>query len=258
VTPLSLGIETLGGVADKLIERTTTIPTTKKKVYSTAADNQTAVDIHVVQGERPMVKDNKTLGQFRLDGIAPARRGVPQIEVTFDIDANGIVHVSAKDLGTGKEQKITITSSSNLSEADIDRAVKEAEQYAEADKQRKDAIDTKNEADSLIFQTEQTLKDLEGKIDPSDKESLESELSRLKSLNDTMNVETMSLNDVENLKSAIQAYTSAFQEISAKLYSQANAQQGFDPNQGNPNEGYDPNAGFDGDGDTFQGDYKEI
>jgi len=258
VTPLSLGIETLGGVADKLIERNTTIPTNKKKVYSTAADNQTAVDIHVVQGERPLAKDNKTLGQFRLDGIAPARRGIPQIEVTFDIDANGIVHVSAKDLGTGKEQKITITSSSNLSDADIDRAVKEAEQYAEADKQRKEAIDTKNEADSLAFQTEQTLKDLEGKVDPADKAQLEEELGRLKSLSESMNIETMSLNDVENLKSAIQSYTNAFQEISAKLYSQANAGGGgFDPNEGNPNAGFDPGSG-DTDGDTFEGDYREI
>ncbi|KAI4453453.1 heat shock protein 70kda [Holotrichia oblita] len=256
VTPLSLGIETLGGVVSKLIERNTTIPTNKKQIYSTAADNQTAVDIHVVQGERPMAKDNKTLGQFRLDGIAPARRGIPQIEVMFDIDANGIVHVSAKDLGTGKEQKITITSSSNLSDDDIDRAVKEAEQYAEQDKQRKEAIDTKNEADSLIFQTEQTLKDLEGKIDASDKEQLEGELQKLKSLSDSMNIESMSLNDVENLKSAIESYTNAFQEISAKMYSQANAAGGgFDPNQGNPNQGFDP--GTD-DGDTFEGDYKEI
>ena len=174
VTPLSLGIETLGGVATKLIERNTTIPTNKKQIFSTAEDNQTAVDIHVVQGERPLAKDNKTLGSFRLEGIAPARRGVPQIEVAFDIDANGIVHVSAKDLGTGKEQDITITASTNLSDEEIDRAVKEAEQYAEADKKRKEAIDTKNEADSLIFQTEKTLGELEGKISDSDKAEVES------------------------------------------------------------------------------------
>jgi molecular chaperone DnaK len=259
VTPLSLGIETLGGVATKLIERNTTIPANKKQIFSTAADNQTAVDIHVFQGERPLAKDNKTLGQFRLDGIAPARRGVPQIEVAFDIDANGIVHVSAKDLGTGKEQKITITSSSNLSDDDIDRAVKEAEQYAEQDKQRKDAIDAKNEADSMIFQTEQTIKDLEGKVDSADKETLEAELQKLRSINDSMNADTMSLNDTENLKSAIEAYTNAFQEISQKLYSQANAQgQGFDPNQGNPNAGFDPGNTGGADGDTFEGDYKEI
>ena len=173
VTPLSLGIETLGGVATKLIERNTTIPTNKKQIFSTAEDNQTAVDIHVVQGERPLAKDNKTLGSFRLEGIAPARRGVPQIEVAFDIDANGIVHVSAKDLGTGKEQAITITASTNLSDDEIDKAVKEAEQYAEADKKRKEAIDVKNEADSLIFQTEKTLGELEGKVSDTDKAAVE-------------------------------------------------------------------------------------
>ncbi|GHU50459.1 chaperone protein DnaK [Clostridia bacterium] len=254
VTPLSLGIETLGGVATKLIERNTTIPTNKKQVFSTAEDNQSAVDIHIVQGERPLAKDNKTLGQFRLDGIAPARRGVPQIEVVFDIDANGIVHVSAKDVGTGKEQKITITSGTNLSDADIEKAVKEAEQYAEQDKQRKEAIDAKNEADTLIFRTEQTLKDLEGKIDEGDKSQLEDELGKLKSLNENMNVETMSTNDVENLKSAIEAYTAAFQSISEKLYSQAaqaGGAQDFDPNAGNPNAGFNPD-------EPIQGDYKEI
>ncbi|GHU74734.1 chaperone protein DnaK [Clostridia bacterium] len=254
VTPLSLGIETLGGVATKLIERNTTIPTNKKQVFSTAEDNQSAVDIHIVQGERPLAKDNKTLGQFRLDGIAPARRGVPQIEVVFDIDANGIVHVSAKDVGTGKEQKITITSGTNLSDADIEKAVKEAEQYAEQDKQRKEAIDAKNEADTLIFRTEQTLKDLEGKIDEGDKSQLEDELGKLKSLNENMNVETMSINDVENLKSAIEAYTAAFQSISEKLYSQAaqaGGAQDFDPNAGNPNAGFNPD-------EPIQGDYKEI
>lgn len=255
VTPLSLSIETLGGVATKLIERNTTIPSNKKQVFSTAADNQTAVDIHVVQGERPLAKDNKTLGQFRLDGIAPARRGIPQIEVMFDIDANGIVNVSAKDLGTGKEQKITITSGSNLSDEDIDRAVKEAEQYAEQDKQRKEAIEIKNQADSMVFQTEQTLKDLEGKIDEGDKAELESELEKLRTLNDTMNVETMGLNDVENLKSAIESYTNKFQEISAKLYQQANTAGG------NPEDfagDFSEEQQYSGDDDTIQGDYKEI
>jgi molecular chaperone DnaK len=258
VTPLSLGIETLGGVATKLIERNTTIPSKKSQIFSTAADNQSAVDIHVVQGERPLAKDNKTLGQFRLDGIAPARRGVPQIEVTFDIDANGIVHVSAKDLGTGKEQKITITSNTNLSDADIEKAVKEAEQYAEQDKARREAIDVKNEADSRIFQTEQLLKDLEGKIEAADKAGLEAELEKLKTLNDSLSADTMSLNDVENLKSATEAYTNAFQQISEKLYAQANqAGEGFDPNAGNPNAGFDPGQGG-ADGNTFDGDYKEI
>ncbi|MBE6013611.1 molecular chaperone DnaK [Anaeropeptidivorans aminofermentans] len=245
VTPLSLGIETLGGVATKLIERNTTIPTNKKQIFSTAADNQTAVDIVIVQGERPLAKDNKMLGQFRLDGIAPAPRGIPQIEVSFDIDANGIVNVSAKDLGTGKEQKITITSSTNLSDEDIDRAVKEAEQYAEADKKRKEAIDVKNNADSMIFQTEKALKDLEGKIDDSEKASVEDELSKLKTLNEGMNIENMSDADVESLKNATESLTQAFYKISEKLYQQAGGQ---DPNQQNQNPG----------DDVVDGDYKEV
>ncbi|MBO8434504.1 MAG: molecular chaperone DnaK [Tyzzerella sp.] len=225
VTPLSLGIETLGGVATRLIERNTTIPTSKKQVFSTAEDNQTAVDIHVVQGERPLAKDNKTLGQFRLDGIAPARRGVPQIEVSFDIDANGIVNVSAKDLGTGKEQKITITAGSNLSDEEIDRAVKEAEQYAEADKKRKEAIDVKNEADSLVFQTEKALEELGDKVDAGEKAGIEAELTKLKDAIKDKEVETMTDADVEAIKSSTESLRNEFYKISEKLYQQAQEAQ---------------------------------
>lgn len=222
VTPLSLGIETAGGIATKLIERNTTIPTNKKQIFSTAADGQTAVDVHIVQGERPLARDNKTLGQFRLDGIAPAPRGIPQIEVAFDIDANGIVHVSAKDLGTGKEQSVTITASSNLSDEEIDKAVKEAEKYAEQDKKRKETIDIKNEADSMIFQTEKMLKEEIGeKIEPVDKQKIEDELGKLKSLNDTLNIDTMTENDAENLKKATESLTNVFYEVSTKLYQNA-------------------------------------
>lgn len=247
VTPLSLGIETLGGVATKLIDRNTTIPTNKKQVFSTAEDNQTAVDIHVVQGERPLARDNKTLGQFKLDGIAPARRGVPQIEVTFDIDANGIVNVSAKDLGTGKEQKITITAGSNLSEEEIDRAVKEAEQFAEADRKRKEAIDAKNDADSLIFQTEKALGELEGKLDDGEKAAVEGELDKLKDLVKDMNAETMTETDVANVKAATEALTQEFYKISEKLYQQAQAAQGGDA----PQDG-------GSDGNVVDGDGKEL
>ena len=247
VTPLSLGIETLGGVATKLIERNTTIPTNKKQIFSTAEDNQTAVDIHVVQGERPLAKDNKTLGSFRLEGIAPARRGVPQIEVAFDIDANGIVHVSAKDLGTGKEQAITITASTNLSDDEIDKAVKEAEQYAEADKKRKEAIDVKNEADSLIFQTEKTLGELEGKVSDTDKATVESELSKLKAAVENKNVETMTDAEVEEIKTATESLKNAFYKISEELYKQAQAAGGQE-NGGADNS--DPNV--------VDGDYKEM
>ena len=236
VTPLSLGIETLGGVAIKLIDRNTTIPTNKKQIFSTAEDNQTAVDIHVVQGERPLARDNKTLGQFKLDGIAPARRGVPQIEVTFDIDANGIVNVSAKELGTGKEQHITITAGSNLSEEEIDRAVKEAEQFAEQDKKRKEAIDAKNEADSLIFQTEKALGELEGKLGDDEKAAVEGALNSLKDTVKDMQPETMTETDVANVKSATEALTQEFYKISEKLYQQAQAAQGGDAaNGGDPN-----------------------
>ena len=236
VTPLSLGIETLGGVATKLIDRNTTIPTNKKQIFSTAEDNQTAVDINVVQGERPLARDNKTLGQFKLDGIAPARRGVPQIEVTFDIDANGIVNVSAKGLGTGKEQHITITAGSNLSEEEIDRAVKEAEQFAEQDKKRKEAIDAKNEADSLIFQTEKALGELEGKLGDDEKAAVEGALNSLKDTVKDMQPETMTETDVANVKSATEALTQEFYKISEKLYQQAQAAQGGDAaNGGDPN-----------------------
>ena len=223
VTPLSLGIETLGGVATKLIDRNTTIPTSKKQVFSTAEDNQTAVDIHVVQGERQLARDNKTLGQFKLDGIAPARRGVPQIEVAFDIDANGIVNVSAKDLGTGKEQKITITAGSNLSDEEIERAVKEAEQFAEEDRKRKEAIDAKNEADSLIFQTEKTLGELEDKISAEEKSAVEGALNHLKDVIKDMEPSNMTESDVSNVKSATEALTQEFYKISEKLYQSAGA-----------------------------------
>ncbi|NLK21541.1 MAG: molecular chaperone DnaK [Epulopiscium sp.] len=251
VTPLSLGIETLGGVATKLIERNTTIPTRKSQVFSTAEDNQTAVDIHVVQGERPMVRDNKTLGRFRLDGIAPAPRGIPQIEVTFDIDANGIVNVSAKDLGTGKEQHITITASTNLNDDEIEKAVKEAEQYAEQDKKRKEAIDTKNEAESMVFQTEKTLKELGDKVEAPDKEKVESELKKLKDMLEKSNVEDMSDKEVEELKKAKEDLTNAFYEISAKLYQQQAPEGESAPSPGSPGT-----AGADD--NVVDADYKEL
>lgn len=229
VTPLTLGIETAGGVATALIPRNTTIPTNKKQIFSTYEDNQTAVDINIVQGERPMAKDNKSLGRFRLDGIAPAPRGIPQIEVTFDIDANGITKVSAKDLGTGKEQDITITSSTNLSDEEIDKAVKEAEQYAEQDAKRKEAVDTKNQADSLVFQTEKLLKDLGDKISAEDKAKLEGEVENLKKVNDGLSAENMSETDVATLKTACETLNSVVQEFSTKMYEAAQA-AGVDPN----------------------------
>jgi molecular chaperone DnaK len=229
VTPLSLGIETAGGVSTVLITRNTTIPTSKKQVFSTYEDNQTAVDINIVQGERPMAKDNKSLGRFRLDGIAPAPRGIPQIEVSFDIDANGITKVSAKDLGTGKEQNITITSSTNLSDEEIDKAVKEAEQYAEQDKKRKEAVDTKNEADGLIFQTEKLMKDIGDKMPAEEKAKIEGEVANLKKVNEGMVAETMSETDVTTLKNACETLNNIVQEFSTKMY-EAAQQAGVDPN----------------------------
>jgi len=216
VTPLSLGIETLGGVCTKIIERNTTIPTNKKQVFSTAADGQTSVEIHVLQGERDMAAGNKTLGKFHLDGIPAAPRGVPQIEVTFDIDSNGIVNVSAKDLGTGKEQKITITSSSNLSKEDIDKAVKEAEQFAAEDKKQKEAVDARNEAESLVYQTEKSLGELGGKISDSEKAPVEAALNKLK--------ETLKGSDVEAIKADAEALKQAFYAVAEKMYAQANPQ----------------------------------
>ena len=223
VTPLSLSIETMGGVATRLIERNTTIPTKHSQIFSTAADNQTAVDINVLQGERQFARDNKSLGQFRLDGIPPARRGVPQIEVTFDIDANGIVNVSAKDLGTGKEQHITITASSNLSDADIDKAVKEAAEYEAQDKKRKEGIDARNDADSMAFQIEQALKDVGDKIDANDKEKIEADLKALREVLDRTTVDSMLDSDIEDIKAAKARLEEDSQALFSKLYEQAPA-----------------------------------
>ncbi|MBR2876487.1 MAG: molecular chaperone DnaK [Clostridia bacterium] len=231
VTPLSLGIETLGSVCTKIIERNTTIPTKKSQIFSTAADNQTSVEIHVLQGEREFAKDNKTLGMFHLDGILPARRGTPQIEVTFDIDANGIVHVSAKDLGTGKEQSISITSSSNMSKEDIEKAVKEAEQFAEEDKQRKEAVDIRNGADQMVFQCEKILEENGDKLEEADKTAISSQVDELK--------EALKGEDINLIKTKQEALQAKFYEISEKLYKAAGGAQGFDPSQA---QGFDPNA----------------
>ena len=251
VTPLSLGIETLGGVATKLIERNTTIPTKKSQVFSTAEDNQTAVDIHVVQGERQFARDNKTLGRFRLDGIGMAPRGIPQIEVTFDIDANGIVNVSAKDLGTGKVQHITITASTNLSDSDIDKAVKEAQQFEEQDKVRKEAIDIRNEADSMAFQTEKALNEAGDKVDPSEKAKVEEELKKLKDLLAKTSTDNMSESDVNEIKAAKESLMTVSQELFTKLYQQAQQAAG-DPNA-NQSE-----ANSSSDDDVVDADYKEV
>ena len=260
VTPLSLSIETLGGIATKLIERNTTIPTRKSQIFSTAADNQTAVDINVLQGERQFAKDNKSLGQFRLDGIPPARRGVPQIEVTFDIDANGIVNVSAKDLGTGKEQHITITASSNLSDTDIDKAVKEAAEYEAQDKKRKEAIDTRNDADSLVFQTEKALSEAGDKIDAAAKATVEEDLKRLKELVEKSNPEVMSDGEVEDIKSAKDKLMNDAQALFAKLYEQSGAAGAAGAGPDMSGAGNAGNAGTTEtyDGDVVDGDYKEV
>ncbi|MGN0316663.1 MAG: molecular chaperone DnaK [Lachnospira sp.] len=260
VTPLSLSIETMGGIATRLIERNTTIPTKKSQVFSTAADNQTAVDINVVQGERQFAKDNKSLGQFRLDGIPPARRGVPQIEVTFDIDANGIVNVSAKDLGTGKEQHITITAGSNMSDEDIEKAVKEAAEFEAQDKKRKDAIDTRNDADSIVFQTQKAMDEAGDKLDPADKAAVQADLDALKSLVDGSDAENMTDAQVDEIKAAKEKLMESAQKLFAKLYEAQQAGAGAGPDMG---AGFDGAAGADagsapyGD-DVVDGDYKEV
>lgn len=246
VTPLSLGIETLGGVFTKLIERNTTIPSKKSQVFSTAADGQTSVDIKVYQGEREMAANNKLLGNFQLTGIAPAPRGIPQIEVTFDIDANGIVHVSAKDMGTGNEQNITITASTKLSDADIDKAVKEAEMHAAEDKKRKEEIETRNEADTMVYQTEKALKDMGDKISADDKSSIEAEINKVK--------EALKGSDILAIKQATETLTQAFYGVSQKLYQQSGAQ----------GQNHDPNAGFNPGGENssqdnvYNADYKVV
>ena len=248
VTPLSLSIETMGGVATRLIERNTTIPTKKSQIFSTAADNQTAVDIHVVQGERQFAKDNKTLGMFRLDGIAPARRGVPQIEVTFDIDANGIVNVSAKDLGTGKEQHITITSGSNMSDADIEKAVKEAAEYEAQDKARKEAVDVRNDADAMAFQVEKALQEAGDKLPETEKASVEADLAELKAALEATPVDGASLDQVENLKAKKETLMNNAQNLFAKLYEQ---------NQGAAGAA-DAGSAAGGADDVVDGDYREV
>ena len=257
VTPLSLGLETMGGVCTKIIERNTTIPTKKSQIFSTAADNQSAVDIVVLQGEREFAKDNKQLGTFRLDGIVPAPRGVPQIEVTFDIDQNGIVHVTAKDLGTGKEQDIKITASTNMSKEDIDKAVKEAEQYAEDDKKRREEVDTKNNAESLCFQCENALKEFGDKVPADEKSAIESKIADLRS--------ALGGNDAAAIKAKSDDLQQAFYALSSKVYKQNGGQPGADPNMGgsagfnsaDPNMGGTPNGGSGDDG-VVDADFKEV
>ena len=259
VTPLSLSIETMGGIATRLIERNTTIPTKKSQIFSTAADNQTAVDINVVQGERQFAKDNKSLGQFRLDGIPPARRGVPQIEVTFDIDANGIVNVSAKDLGTGKEQHITITAGSNMSDSEIDKAVKEAAEFEAQDKKRKEGIDTRNNADSMVFQVENALKEAGDKIDANDKAAVETDLNALKDLlAQTANAE-MTDAQIADIKAAQEKMMESAQKLFAKMYEQTQQAGG----QAGPNPGAGAGAAQGGNesgygDDVVDADYKEV
>lgn len=256
VTPLSLSIETMGGVATRLIERNTTIPTKKSQIFSTAADNQTAVDINVVQGERQFARDNKSLGQFRLDGIPPAPRGIPQIEVTFDIDANGIVNVSAKDLGTGKEQHITITAGSNMSDSDIDKAVKEAAEFEAQDKKRKEAIDTRNEADAMVFQTEKALKEVGDKLDAADKSSVEADVQALKDILAKSTPEDTSDAQVAEIKAAKDKLMESAQKLFTKMYEQVGAAGAGAAGGPTPEAGPAP-EGFQGD-DVVDGDYKEV
>ena len=265
VTPLTLSIETMGGVATHLIERNTTIPTKKSQIFSTAADNQTAVDINVVQGERQFAKDNKSLGQFRLDGIPPARRGIPQIEVTFDIDANGIVNVSAKDLGTGKEQHITITSGTSMSDDEIEKAVKEAAQYEAEDKKRKEAVDAKNDADSFVFQTEKAMEEVGDKLDASDKENVEAELKTLKELAEKADPENMTEDQVAELKTQQEKAMGAAQKLFEKMYeqSQAGGAAGAGPDMsqftGAGAGAGDAASGSDNSSDdVVDGDFKEV
>ena len=257
VTPLSLSIETMGGIATRLIERNTTIPTKKSQIFSTAADNQTAVDINVLQGERQFARDNKSLGQFRLDGIPPARRGVPQIEVTFDIDANGIVNVSAKDLGTGKEQHITITAGSNMSEEDINKAVKEAAEYEAQDKKRKEAIDTRNEADSFVFQTEKALEDVGDKLPESDKATVQADLNALKALLDQTKDQEMTESQVADMKAAQEKLMQSAQSLFSKMYEQAQQAGGAAGADMGGNAGSaDANAAPED--DVIDGDFREV
>ena len=257
VTPLSLSIETMGGVATKLIERNTTIPTKKSQIFSTAADNQTAVDINVVQGERQFARDNKSLGQFRLDGIPPARRGVPQIEVTFDIDANGIVNVSAKDLGTGKEQHITITAGSNMSDEDIEKAVKEAAEYEAQDRKRKEAIDARNDADSFVFQTEKALGEVGDKIDANEKASLEADLNELKSFLESTKDAEMTEDQVAELKSKQEALMSKAQNLFTKMYENMQGAGGAGPDMGDMGGAAQTDNTTTAD-DVVDGDYREV
>ena len=260
VTPLSLSIETMGGVATRLIERNTTIPTKKSQIFSTAADNQTAVDINVVQGERQFAKDNKSLGQFRLDGIAPAPRGIPQIEVTFDIDANGIVNVSAKDLGTGKEQHITITAGSNMSDSDIEKAVKEAAEFEAQDKKRKEAIEARNEADSFVFQTEKALNEVGDKVPESDKTQVQADLEAVKAILERTKDQEMTDSDVDELKAAKEKLTQSAQSVFTKMYEQAaQAQQGAQGAGPDMNaQAGGSNAGSSADDDVIDGDFREV
>ena len=256
VTPLSLSIETMGGVATRLIERNTTIPTKKSQIFSTAADNQEAVDIHVVQGERQFARDNKTLGQFRLDGILPARRGVPQIEVTFDIDANGIVNVSAKDLGTGKEQHITITAGSNMSDSDIDKAVKEAAEFEAQDKKRKEGIDARNEADSIVFQTENALKEVGDNLDANDKAAVEADLTTLKEAINRAPIDAMTDDQINDIKAGKEKLMESAQKLFAKVYEQAGAAQNAGAAGADTAGAQD--AGTSSNDDVIDGDFKEV